>query len=367
MKLPAALCRCCRVSARWSASAPAALRVLALTGLAALFACGLCTPTLAGSLALSAASPLPSPVVSEPRAVQARDGRARLVRLVEPAARIITLAPHATELVFAVGAGATLAGTTDYSDFPAAARAVPRIGAFNTLALERIVALRPDLVLAWSGGNPPALLDRLRAGGIAVFESDPKHLPDIARDLRALGTLTGHPGEGERAAVGFEGTLEALRVSHLGRVPVRVFHQVWGAPLMTVGEHHVVAAVIRLCGGVPVPQGPDRAAWVVSIESVLAADPQLIVSTASPLAPAGAGDEGASQVANTMAPDRPPGWQRYPWLSAVARGQLRTLAPDLIHRPGPRLVEGAQAMCELIDAAREAPVAARAKVRNHGL
>jgi iron complex transport system substrate-binding protein len=300
------------------------------------------------------------------------DDRGHPVRLEHAARRIVTLAPHATELLFAIGAGAAVVGTTDYSDFPAAARSVPRVGGFNNLALERIVLASPDLVVAWGGGNPTALLERLRATGVAVFESDPRTLEDVARNMRALGVLAGHVSGAERLASEFETALESLRQRHAGAAPVRVFHQVWGAPLMTVGDQHVVSSVIRLCGGLPVPRGPDRAAWVTSLEAVLAADPQLILSAS---ADSPVGGEGARRAATDLA-DRPPYWRRYPWVSAVAGVRLHAIDPDLIHRPGPRLVEGAQRTCRLLEAAREAlrstsaaaaaPAAPRAKVRHHG-
>ncbi len=312
----------------------------------------------------------PAAALRSAQGVQATDDRGHRIRLERPAARIVTLAPHATELLFAVGAGATLVGTTEYSDFPPAARVIPRVGGFNSLALERIVLVNPDLVVAWGGGNPPALLERLRATGVAVFESDPRTLQDIARNLRALGVLAGHVTEAERAAAEFETSIESLRMRYAAAVPVRVFHQVWGAPLMTVGDRHVVGAVIRLCGGVPVPRGPDRAAWVSSVEAVLAADPQLIVRASVDVTPTG---EDATGSRGDRA-DAPPYWRRYPWVSAVAGVRLHSIDPDLIHRPGPRLLEGAQRMCHFLDAARQAlaiegsaaAVIPRAKVRNHG-
>jgi iron complex transport system substrate-binding protein len=260
-------------------------------------------------------------------------GAARSAR---PVTRIVTLSPHAAELVFAAGAGALLVGTVEGSDHPPSALAVPRIGAIDGLARERLLAARPDLVITWASGNPRGLGDWLAQQGIAVLDSDPKAPAAIAQDLRRIGAMAGTQAIAEVAARTFEGRLEHLRARHAGLAPVRVFHQVWTSPLMSVGRDSIVAAVIALCGGVSVPEAPARPAWVVSREAVLAADPQLILD--SP--PAGMSDDRS--------------WQRHAWLAAVKAGQVQRIDPDLLHRPGPRLVEGAAQVCERIEAARVA-------------
>ena len=270
--------------------------------------------------------------------VQARvavvDDEGRTVELAQPARRIVSLAPHLTEQLFAIGAGDLIVGTTDFADFPEAAQSLPRVARAHSVDLERVSAVRPDLVLVWGSGFPPATIDAVRRLGVPTFVSEPARLADIATSLERLGALTGRSSE--RAAGMLNAKLAALREQYRGRRAVRVFYQVWSDPLMTLGGRHLVSEAIALCGGRNVFADLAPIAPRVSIEAVLAADPEVIV-TAEP----GAAPSGALSL-----------WQRFERITAVRRNLLVTLDADRINRNGPRIVDEIAVLCEAIDRAR---------------
>ena len=271
-------------------------------------------------------------------AAQARvavvDDEGRTIELAQPARRIVSLAPHLTEQLFAIGAGDLIVGTTDFADFPEAARRLPRVARAHSVDLERVSAARPDLVLVWGSGFPPATIDAVRRLGVPTFVSEPARLADIATSLERLGALTGRSAE--RAAAAFNAKLAALRDRYRGRREVRVFYHVWNDPLMTLGGRHVVSEGIALCGGRNVFADLAPIAPRVSTEAVLAADPEVIV-TAEP----------GARPSDALAM-----WQRFGRISAVRRNLLVTLDADRINRHGPRIVDEIAVLCEAIDRAR---------------
>jgi len=262
------------------------------------------------------------------------DDEGRTVELVQPARRIVSLAPHLTEQLFAIGAGDLIVGTTDFADFPEAAKGLPRVARAHSVDLERVSAARPDLVLVWGSGFPPATVDAVRRLGVPTFVSEPRRLADIATSLERLGALTGRSPES--AAGAFNAKLAALRDRYRGRREVRVFYQVWNDPLMTLGGRHVVSEGIALCGGRNVFAELAPIAPRISTEAVLAADPEVII-TAEP----GARPSGSLAT-----------WQRFGRITAVRRNLLVTLDADRINRHGPRIVDEIAVLCEAIDRAR---------------
>ncbi|MGE5161934.1 MAG: cobalamin-binding protein [Betaproteobacteria bacterium] len=266
--------------------------------------------------------------------VAAVDDEGRTVELARPAGRIVSLAPHLTEQLFAIGAGDLIVGTTDFADYPEAARALPRVARAHSVDLERVSAARPDLVLVWGSGFPPATIEAVRRLGVPTFVSEPARLEDIATSLERLGVLTGRTSS--RAAAEFSAKLAALRDRYRGRREVRVFYQVWSDPLMTLGGRHLVSEGIALCGGRNVFADLAPMAPRVSTEAVLAADPEVIV-TAEP----GGHPSGALE-----------SWKRFARVTAVRRDLLFTLDADRINRNGPRIVDEIAALCEAIDRAR---------------
>lgn len=269
-------------------------------------------------------------------AITVSDGSGRRITLAQPAQRIVSLAPHLTELLFAAGAGEQVVGVVSYSNWPPAARGLPEVGSYNALDLERVLALRPDLVLAWSSGNNSAQLERLEHLGLTVYRHEP-HVPeDIPHMLEQIGLLAGSAVVADAAAAQWRTRLQHLRVQHAQAEPLTVFYQVWHQPLMTVSGAHLISAAIELCGGRNVFAALPVLAPQVSLEAVLAADPQVII-------------------ASGMAEERPDwldDWKRWPQLVAVRDHNLYFIPPDLLQRAGPRFIDGAERLCAALEQAR---------------
>jgi len=264
------------------------------------------------------------------------DDSGRSVTLKQAAQRIISLTPHMTELLFAAGAGAHVVGTVEYSNYPAAAQRIARVGDNAQLDLERIVALKPDLIVVWKNGNAQRQLDKLLRLGIPVFYNEPRRLADIARSIGQLGRLAGTETVALPEARAFEARAAELRRRYAGRAPVTVFFQIWDKPLMTINADHLISDVIRLCGGQNVFSGLRPLTPEISTEAVLAADPEAIVGVT--------GEAGQAESLQL--------WKKWPRLNAVARDNLFSIHSDLISRNTPRVLDAAQQLCEQFDAAR---------------
>jgi iron complex transport system substrate-binding protein len=265
------------------------------------------------------------------------DDRGVPVTLDHRPARIVTLAPHLAEVAFAAGAGDRVVGVSVFSDFPPEVARLPQIEASGRVDLERVVRLAPDLALAWRGGNRTQDLERLEHLGIPVFATDARRLSDVARVLREVGTLAGTPAEGEAAAEDFERSIAALRERYRGRNPVRVFYEVWHEPLMTVSGAHLVSDMLKLCEGVNIFAEAQSLIPAVSAEQLYARQPDVIVVS-------GVGLDDAAALAR---------WKRFSALAAVRAGRVYAIDASLANRMGPRVVEGAAALCALTDRVRK--------------
>jgi len=268
-------------------------------------------------------------------AVQATDDAGVAVALAAPARRIVSLAPHATELLFAAGGGERVLGVSETSDWPPAARALPRVGDARSIDLERIVALAPDLIVTWPYTAPDQVA-RLRARGIAVFTTDPTTIEGIAADLERLGTLLGTEARTRGLAAQMRTRVGALRQARAGKRGLAVFYEIWPSPLFTIGGGHLISQALRVCGGTNVFAALTLPAPTVSVEAVLAAKPEVIIAAA---------DDG-------LRPDWLEEWRRWPSLPAVAQGNLLVVDGNLLHRPGPRFVDGVEQLCAALDTAR---------------
>jgi len=264
-------------------------------------------------------------------ALSVTDASGAAVMLKQPARRVVALAPHAVEMLYAAGAGKALAAAVDYSDFPPEAKQLPRVGGLTGVSLETILRQRPDLVIAWVDGADPRQLARLKSLGVPVYQSRPLKLDDVAQEMEALGTLTGHAAEARAAAAHYRSELQELTTRYAQRPAVRVFYQVSRAPIFTVSDASFVGQMIRLCGGRNVFGALNLPAPQVSVEAVVAARPQVML----------ADDRGALAA-----------WARWRGIPAVAHGTQYTLPADPVSRPGPRLAAGAAALCRALDTAR---------------
>lgn len=284
-----------------------------------LWACATGFPTVAGA------------------AVREHDDRGVPIALSAPAARIVSLAPHVTELVYAAGAGDRIVGVVRFSDFPAAAARLPSVGDAARVDVERILHLKPDLVLAWQSGNPTRDVERLERMGVPVFVTEPRRLPDIARLLATIGRLAGTVAQARRAEQEFTSRIDALTSAFAHRPPVRVFYEIWHRPLLTVGGTHLIDDVLRRCGGRNVFARERSLTPTVSYEAMLAAQPEVIL---------GGGSEGDARAFRAR------------WRDVGAERLRDTpvfhVAPDLIQRPTPRIADGVQAVCDALELYRRA-------------
>ncbi len=264
------------------------------------------------------------------------DDRGSVISLSAPPVRVVSLAPHLTEILFDIGAGQRLVGVMAFSDFPEQAKALPRVGNHSHLNFEQILSLQPDLILGWRGGNRESDLKVLRDFGLKVFETDPRTLEDVAMLMRRLGMILGVPEAAEDRARHFEEAVMRLRKTRSNRRPLRVFYQVWDQPIYTLNGDHVVTQMIEGCGGTNVFSALDALSPVVSIEAVLDTNPEVIL-----------GPRESDQSASWMTR-----WESWPQVKAVANKQVHSIPADLVARMGPRLVDAMAAICGSLSTAR---------------
>jgi len=269
-------------------------------------------------------------------ALNLTDDAGRPVQLDQPAQRVISLAPHITENLFAVGAGDLLVGAVNFSDYPEEALSLPQVGGYNQLDIEGILALEPDLVIAWHSGNPLAQVEQLEDLGIPVYFSEPLSFSGLAHDLSQFGHLTGREATAEQAASSLETKIKQLEQKYASRRPVRVFYQVWEQPLMTINREHIIHEAITLCGGVNVFADINQLIPRISREAVLEKDPEAIIG-------GGMGEENPAWINN---------WRRFESMQAVEDNKLYFIPPSLIQRATPRMLKGTELICQKLQQAR---------------
>jgi len=270
-------------------------------------------------------------------AITVRDDDGNAVTVEKPAQRIISMAPHVTELLFAAGGGERIVGAVSYSDFPEAAKRIPHIGDNRQVDMERVIAMKPDLIVVWIHGSSERQIETLRKLGIPMFHSEPRKLDEIADSVLRLGQLMGTESVAQPAAAELKKKLAALTAQYANRPTVRLFYQVWDKPLYTLNGAHIVSDAIRLCGGENIFAKMKVTAPVVSVEGVLQEDPEAIFGSIE----RSARDGGINL------------WRRYTTMKAVRNDNLFTLDGNLLNRAGPRMIAGAAALCEKIEIARQ--------------
>lgn len=249
--------------------------------------------------------------------------------------RIVSLAPNLTELAFAAGAGARVVGTVEYSDEPAQARTLPRVGDAFRVDIERILALRPDLVIAWASGTPAATIERLRSLGLNVREFHTQRIADIPHVVRELGALAGTASTAALAAQRFEDEMAALASKYRQRPSLRVFLQVNSRPLYTVNGRQLMSELLDVCGGDNVFADLNQLAPQVGVEAVIARNPDVIVVTDE------SDPTGVSQ------------WHKWKQVEAVRSNNVYVLPANDLTRATTRLAQGAAALCRVLETARQ--------------
>ncbi len=269
-------------------------------------------------------------------AITVTDSLNRRVTLAQPAKRIIALAPHIVENIYSAGAGNNIVGAVDYCDYPKAALKIERVGAINSVSLEKIIALKPDLVIVWTTGNGAKVLNQLTRLGLPVYASDPKNFTEIAQSIRDFGVLTGKTNIANTAANQLDKQVNQLTIKYADKSKVPVFYQVWSKPILSLNNKQAIGDVIALCGGTNIFGQAKATVPKVSVESVISLNPTVMIATQKP--------KDTRFVLDI--------WKKHPTITAVKQEHLYYIHPDIISRHSARLIQGATQVCEHIDKAR---------------
>jgi iron complex transport system substrate-binding protein len=289
-----------------------------------------CTIAAAAQAGASAAAAPPTRTVA--------DDLGHALSVAPPPLRIVSLSPGGTEMLFAAGAGAQVIGTVEYSDEPPAARTVPRIGDVAAIDLERLVALRPDVVVAWPAGGNPAQQAKIASLGVPLYQQQVVRLADLPDSVRRLGVLAGTQAAAEREARALESRLGALEqryagaAAHAARPRPSVLLQVWNRPIYTIGGRHLMSDALELCGARNVFADLPEPAPLVETEAVIARNPDIILAASPP-------GEGAAWVAD---------WQRFGSLAAVRSGRVVTFEDQGLSRLGPSVIDATEHLCRVL-------------------
>ena len=264
------------------------------------------------------------------------DDSGKEVYLKREATRIITLAPHIVEQLFAIGVGDRIVGTVNYSDYPEAAKQIQVIGGYDRFDIESIVALKPDLVIGWISGNSREQIEQIKNMGLTLFLDEPRKVGDIAKTMGRLEKLTGQYSMANNASEKFNSGFQQLKKQYHSKKRITLFYQLWHQPLMTVNGEQIINDILDICGGDNIFKDLSALTPVISREAVIAADPEIIITT-------GMQDERIESHAE---------WKRWGSLRAIKNNNLYSINPDIIHRASPRLLSGAKKICAFIDQAR---------------
>lgn len=252
-----------------------------------------------------------------------------------PPRRIVSLAPAATAMLVAAGARSELVGTIEYSGQPTAEKELANIGTADAIDMERLIALRPDVVVVWPGGNDPAQIATIERLGMPVYRQEAVTLDAMGGSLRRLGRLTGTSPVADREASRLEAKLAALRKDYANpRHPPAVLLEVWDRPLYTVGGKELMSDALQVCGARNVFADLPERAPAIGIEAVLARNPDIIIAAAPP-------GRGAAWLAE---------WRRFPSLRAVSGGRLLAFEDQRLSGLGPGVIDATAALCRKIAA-----------------
>ncbi len=296
-----------------------------------------CKPETSRQAANANGSNGPQVATEQSNSVQVTDFKGSKLTLKQPAKRVIALAPHIVENVYTAGAGDQLVGVVTYSDYPEAALSLPIVGGYAKINLERILELKPDLIIAWESGNSDAGVARIQELGFPVYIDQPDKLEDVAKSIRDIGVLTGTSSIAEPAAVKYIEQVEHVRRKQLSLQPVSTFYQVWNQPLRTINGKHIISDAIELCGGANIYADESVIAPTINIESILERDPEVILASGM----------------SDARPEWLDEWKDWPSLSAVEDGNLYFVNPDHIQRHTVRILKGIEVICDQLQQARD--------------
>lgn len=251
--------------------------------------------------------------------------------------RIIALAPHIVESLYAIGAGDQIIGTTAHSDYPADAKNILIVGNYARLQIEKIIQLKPDLIIVWKTGNPSDDLERLAKYKLNVIYSNPEKLEDVASELLMLGAATGRLEQAKSLAVSYLDRLKKIKSTYANQSKVSVFYELWSRPLRTVAKNAWLQQQIELCGGSNHFASAQDDYPTVGLEQVLVTLPQVVLQP------------------NPHSTDSPDGlnWQQWPHIPAVKNHFIFHPNPDKTHRMTSRMLDEVSIMCEQIEVARQ--------------
>jgi vitamin B12 transport system substrate-binding protein len=252
--------------------------------------------------------------------------------------RVVALAPHLVEMLYAIGAEDTILATTEYSDYPEAAKNIPRVGGYHGVQIERIIEMEPDLVLVWKTGNKQQDIDMLEKLGLPIFYSKPSTIDDIPAEILAIGKLLDRNTQALKVANDFRRQAALIKQKYLSKKTVHVFYQLWFEPMRTVGPGSWMQQIIEVCGAKNVFDNAIAPYPLISLESVIEKKPEVFIIPT----------HHGKQAQNATEAY----WQKWKEIPAVSKQHIFQIDGDVLHRYSPRMIEGMQIMCEKIDLAR---------------
>lgn len=250
--------------------------------------------------------------------------------------RVISLAPHITEMLFSAGAGDKIVGVVNYSDYPAAASKIDSIGDYNAVNIEKIILLKPDLIIAWKTGSRLKDVEKLKSLGFKVIYSEPYQLKDIANEIQYFGQILNTTNTANQVASQLKQQLDSLKKTYQNKPKITAFYQIWNRPLMTINGKQFISQALEICGAKNIFADLPILAAEVNLESIIKRNPDAILL----------GGEKAFQ--NQWQKN----WQAFSILKAVQENQIYLLNADQFQRPTARLINGIESLCQVVDKVR---------------
>ena len=254
----------------------------------------------------------------------------------KPINRIIALSPHSVEMLFTLGVGDRIIATTKFSNFPPQAEDIPRVGGYNGIQIEKILALNPDLIIAWMDGNKIQDIEKMEKLGLNVYRSQTRSLDNIPNEMILFGEMLGVQAVALSRANAFNELLKKIRAENKEKPSVKFFYQLWDEPLRAVAAGSWINSVMSACGGINVFNDPNFDYPEVSIENVLITSPEAFIIPSHH----GTYTAGVEK------------WKKWPEIPAIANDQIYFIDGDLLHRFSTRIIDGMEQVCDAFDKVR---------------